>query len=135
MFIYDWMWYVNMWYAINTFLCVLQVEYVFTDKTGTLTENNMELKECCVDGHVYVPHAICNGQILPGAVGMDMIDSSPGVDGKVSYQMLFLFSTIFGFFCNLFTLTVHLTNYIYLKKIHFRFFRQINSVELVNLEF
>uniref|UniRef100_A0A8C1WBT8 Phospholipid-transporting ATPase n=1 Tax=Cyprinus carpio TaxID=7962 RepID=A0A8C1WBT8_CYPCA len=33
-----------------------QVEYVFTDKTGTLTENNMELRECCVDGHVYVPH-------------------------------------------------------------------------------
>lgn len=67
------------------------MEYVFTDKTGTLTENNMELKECCVDGHVYVPHAICNGQILPGAVGMDMdmIDSSPGVDGKVSYSMQF----------------------------------------------
>uniref|UniRef100_A0A671N614 Probable phospholipid-transporting ATPase IH n=1 Tax=Sinocyclocheilus anshuiensis TaxID=1608454 RepID=A0A671N614_9TELE len=61
-----------------------QVEYVFTDKTGTLTENNMELRECCVDGHVYVPHAICNGQILPGAAGMDMIDSSPGLDGKVS---------------------------------------------------
>uniref|UniRef100_A0A672S3F5 ATPase phospholipid transporting 11A n=1 Tax=Sinocyclocheilus grahami TaxID=75366 RepID=A0A672S3F5_SINGR len=54
-----------------------QVEYVFTDKTGTLTENNMELRECCVDGHVYVPHAVCNGQILPGAAGMDMIDSSP----------------------------------------------------------
>uniref|UniRef100_A0AAQ5XAQ3 Phospholipid-transporting ATPase n=1 Tax=Amphiprion ocellaris TaxID=80972 RepID=A0AAQ5XAQ3_AMPOC len=32
-----------------------QVEYVFTDKTGTLTENNMEFIECCVDGHVYVP--------------------------------------------------------------------------------
>uniref|UniRef100_A0A8D3E5J7 Phospholipid-transporting ATPase n=1 Tax=Scophthalmus maximus TaxID=52904 RepID=A0A8D3E5J7_SCOMX len=31
-----------------------QVEYVFTDKTGTLTENNMEFIECCVDGHVYV---------------------------------------------------------------------------------
>uniref|UniRef100_A0A673XFZ9 Phospholipid-transporting ATPase n=1 Tax=Salmo trutta TaxID=8032 RepID=A0A673XFZ9_SALTR len=28
-----------------------QVEYVFTDKTGTLTENNMEFIECCVDGH------------------------------------------------------------------------------------
>uniref|UniRef100_A0A673XCY6 Phospholipid-transporting ATPase n=1 Tax=Salmo trutta TaxID=8032 RepID=A0A673XCY6_SALTR len=41
-----------------------QVEYVFTDKTGTLTENNMEFIECCVDGHVYIPHAICNGQIL-----------------------------------------------------------------------
>uniref|UniRef100_A0A7N6AFP0 Phospholipid-transporting ATPase n=1 Tax=Anabas testudineus TaxID=64144 RepID=A0A7N6AFP0_ANATE len=41
-----------------------QVEYVFTDKTGTLTENNMEFIECCVDGNVYIPHAICNGQIL-----------------------------------------------------------------------
>ncbi|KAG8004504.1 putative phospholipid-transporting ATPase IH [Nibea albiflora] len=39
-----------------------QVEYVFTDKTGTLTENNMEFIECCVDGHVYVPHVILNGQ-------------------------------------------------------------------------
>uniref|UniRef100_A0A452R2G2 Phospholipid-transporting ATPase n=1 Tax=Ursus americanus TaxID=9643 RepID=A0A452R2G2_URSAM len=55
-----------------------QVEYVFTDKTGTLTENNMEFKECCIEGHVYVPHAVCNGQVLPGASGIDMIDSSPG---------------------------------------------------------
>uniref|UniRef100_A0A8C7WHD0 Phospholipid-transporting ATPase n=1 Tax=Oncorhynchus mykiss TaxID=8022 RepID=A0A8C7WHD0_ONCMY len=36
-----------------------QVEYVFTDKTGTLTENNMEFIECCVDGHVYIPHTQC----------------------------------------------------------------------------
>uniref|UniRef100_A0A8C3SS49 Phospholipid-transporting ATPase n=1 Tax=Chelydra serpentina TaxID=8475 RepID=A0A8C3SS49_CHESE len=28
-----------------------QVEYVFTDKTGTLTENNMEFIECCIEGH------------------------------------------------------------------------------------
>uniref|UniRef100_A0A8C9KIR6 Phospholipid-transporting ATPase n=1 Tax=Panthera tigris altaica TaxID=74533 RepID=A0A8C9KIR6_PANTA len=55
-----------------------QVEYVFTDKTGTLTENNMEFKECCIEGHVYVPHAVCNGQVLPDASGIDMIDSSPG---------------------------------------------------------
>lgn len=39
------------------------MEYVFTDKTGTLTENNMEFIECCVDGHVYVADAICNGQV------------------------------------------------------------------------
>uniref|UniRef100_A0A8D0MFB7 Phospholipid-transporting ATPase n=1 Tax=Sus scrofa TaxID=9823 RepID=A0A8D0MFB7_PIG len=38
-----------------------QVEYVFTDKTGTLTENNMEFRECCVEGHVYVPHAVSVG--------------------------------------------------------------------------
>uniref|UniRef100_A0A663FK08 Phospholipid-transporting ATPase n=1 Tax=Aquila chrysaetos chrysaetos TaxID=223781 RepID=A0A663FK08_AQUCH len=35
-----------------------QIEYVFTDKTGTLTENNMEFVECCIEGHVYVPHCI-----------------------------------------------------------------------------
>lgn len=56
---------------------------MFTDKTGTLTENNMEFIECCVDGHVYVPHAICNGQIMAGATGMDMIDSSPTQDSRV----------------------------------------------------
>uniref|UniRef100_A0A665UXT2 Phospholipid-transporting ATPase n=1 Tax=Echeneis naucrates TaxID=173247 RepID=A0A665UXT2_ECHNA len=50
-----------------------QVEYVFTDKTGTLTENNMEFIECCVDGHV-----------MRGAAGMDMIDTSPGPEARVS---------------------------------------------------
>ncbi|XP_055499958.1 phospholipid-transporting ATPase IG isoform X3 [Leucoraja erinacea] len=30
-----------------------QIEYVFTDKTGTLTENNMEFIECCIDGFKY----------------------------------------------------------------------------------
>uniref|UniRef100_A0AAQ4NYX3 Phospholipid-transporting ATPase n=1 Tax=Gasterosteus aculeatus aculeatus TaxID=481459 RepID=A0AAQ4NYX3_GASAC len=61
-----------------------QVEYVFTDKTGTLTENNMEFIECCVDGNVYIPHAICNGQILSAASSIDMIDSSPGGYRRVS---------------------------------------------------
>ncbi|MGH0150495.1 UNVERIFIED_CONTAM: hypothetical protein FKN15_017803 [Acipenser sinensis] len=65
------------------------IEYVFTDKTGTLTENNMEFIECCVDGHVYVPDAICNGQILTGTVGIDMIDSSPGAGGKEREELFF----------------------------------------------
>ncbi|XP_058515030.1 phospholipid-transporting ATPase IG isoform X6 [Ochotona princeps] len=30
-----------------------QVDYIFTDKTGTLTENTMEFIECCIDGHKY----------------------------------------------------------------------------------
>lgn len=57
---------------------------MFTDKTGTLTENNMEFIECCVDGNVYIPHAICNGQILSAASSIDMIDASPGGYRRVS---------------------------------------------------
>ncbi|KAG8452118.1 hypothetical protein GDO86_004058 [Hymenochirus boettgeri] len=66
-----------------------QVEYIFTDKTGTLTENNMEFVECCIEGHVYIPHVICNGQILPDCMGIDMIDSSPGAGGKEREELFF----------------------------------------------
>uniref|UniRef100_A0A8C5M1H3 Phospholipid-transporting ATPase n=1 Tax=Leptobrachium leishanense TaxID=445787 RepID=A0A8C5M1H3_9ANUR len=66
-----------------------QVEYIFTDKTGTLTENNMEFIECCIEGHIYVPHVICNGQILHDCMGIDMIDSSPGPGGKEREDLFF----------------------------------------------
>ncbi|XP_048834601.1 phospholipid-transporting ATPase IH-like isoform X2 [Brienomyrus brachyistius] len=66
-----------------------QVEYVFTDKTGTLTENNMEFIECCVDGLVYVPHSVCNGQTLPGASGTDVIDSLPEPAKKENEELFF----------------------------------------------
>lgn len=58
---------------VGNTLLHFQVEYVFTDKTGTLTENNMEFIECCVDGHVYVPHVICNGQVPVGVTSVSYI--------------------------------------------------------------
>ncbi|CAD8186772.1 unnamed protein product [Paramecium octaurelia] len=30
-----------------------KIEYVFTDKTGTLTSNNMEFRQCCIKGIAY----------------------------------------------------------------------------------
>ena len=35
-------------------VCVcVQVKYIFSDKTGTLTENIMEFKQCSVSGNMY----------------------------------------------------------------------------------
>ncbi|OCT80725.1 hypothetical protein XELAEV_18027538mg [Xenopus laevis] len=49
-----------------------QVEYVFTDKTGTLTENEMQFRECSVNG---IKYKEINNKLVPEGVTMDFPDA------------------------------------------------------------
>ncbi|KAE8603822.1 hypothetical protein XENTR_v10014474 [Xenopus tropicalis] len=49
-----------------------QVEYVFTDKTGTLTENEMQFRECSVNG---IKYKEINCKLVPEGVTMDFPDA------------------------------------------------------------
>lgn len=51
----------------------LQVEYVFTDKTGTLTENEMQFRECSING---IKYQEINGKLMPEGVTEDSPDGS-----------------------------------------------------------
>ncbi|EMP25194.1 Putative phospholipid-transporting ATPase IF [Chelonia mydas] len=48
-----------------------QVEYVFTDKTGTLTENEMQFRECSING---IKYQEINGKLVPEGLPEDSPD-------------------------------------------------------------
>ncbi|XP_066474828.1 phospholipid-transporting ATPase IF isoform X1 [Tiliqua scincoides] len=48
-----------------------QVEYVFTDKTGTLTENEMQFRECSING---IKYQEINGKLVPEGLIEDVPD-------------------------------------------------------------
>uniref|UniRef100_A0A3B4DAQ0 Phospholipid-transporting ATPase n=1 Tax=Pygocentrus nattereri TaxID=42514 RepID=A0A3B4DAQ0_PYGNA len=50
-----------------------QVEYVFTDKTGTLTENEMQFRECSING---IKYQEINGKLVPEGMTDDTPDAS-----------------------------------------------------------
>ncbi|KAG0365798.1 hypothetical protein BC939DRAFT_503323 [Gamsiella multidivaricata] len=55
-----------------------QIEYVFSDKTGTLTRNVMEFKKCTINGKIYGNNAV-SGQ-TDAEKGLEMMDSGHGHD-------------------------------------------------------
>ncbi|XP_036372260.1 probable phospholipid-transporting ATPase IF isoform X3 [Megalops cyprinoides] len=57
-----------------------QVEYVFTDKTGTLTENEMQFRECSING---IKYQEINGKLVPEGMTDDFPDGSvPHLSGE-----------------------------------------------------
>ena len=46
-------WYLRKFTQIVHFYVSLQVRYIFSDKTGTLTRNVMEFKKCSIGGISY----------------------------------------------------------------------------------
>ncbi|KAJ7420897.1 putative phospholipid-transporting ATPase IF [Pitangus sulphuratus] len=62
-----------------------QVEYVFTDKTGTLTENEMQFRECSING---IKYQEVNGKLTPEGFSEDSPDGNRL--GLVKEEELFL---------------------------------------------
>lgn len=58
------------------------MEYVFTDKTGTLTENEMQFRECSINGMKYQE---INGKLVPEGPTPDSAEESLSYLGSLSH--------------------------------------------------
>ena len=65
--------------TLSPYLIVLQVEHLFTDKTGTLTENNLEFRQLSAGGVKYTDYdnKLCLLPSQPGATPKPVGYSKP----------------------------------------------------------
>ncbi|KAL6450692.1 DNF1 Phospholipid-transporting ATPase DNF1 [Candida maltosa Xu316] len=85
---------VEMYYAKLDFPCVAkawnisddlgQIEYVFSDKTGTLTQNVMEFRKCTINGVSYGLAYTEAQQGLDKRAGVDVIDKIEKMKAKIT---------------------------------------------------
>eukprot|EP00072_Mus_musculus_P055049 XP_006535636.1 PREDICTED: probable phospholipid-transporting ATPase IF isoform X3 [Mus musculus] len=61
---------------------ITKVEYVFTDKTGTLTENEMQFRECSINGLKYQE---INGKLVPEGPSPDSTEGEVPFLGSLSH--------------------------------------------------
>uniref|UniRef100_A0A8D1IXI7 Phospholipid-transporting ATPase n=1 Tax=Sus scrofa TaxID=9823 RepID=A0A8D1IXI7_PIG len=59
-----------------------QVEYVFTDKTGTLTENEMQFRECSING---VKYQEMNGRLVSEGPTPDSLEGNSSYFSSISH--------------------------------------------------
>lgn len=60
-----------------------QVEYVFTDKTGTLTENEMQFHQCSING---VKYQEINGRLVSEGPTMDSSEGNSSYFSSISHR-------------------------------------------------
>jgi magnesium-transporting ATPase (P-type) len=74
-----------------------QVEYLFSDKTGTLTENLMIFRRCFVDGNVYLEKD-CDGNLYLLPCRGSEKDAEPIKDWTVSAFNFYIFYIFYIFY-------------------------------------